>query len=1120
MLLHLRQNLHPVEEITEITDQALSILLDAACGAASGELPLSMIWNTLCTDQWLLSIRRDDIESTDLYERIVISFLGAALAGNAEGAAINLVNIGTVGLNSQFLPKILDKVLQAVITRQAIKIISTKELAVKHEQECNIQENIVFEGGKYRHIQNGGAPHFARFEAIRVFPALSELWDNISSDLQLKRYSSAHSRLDNINVIDWYNELNSEHDNPVISHPHFSKKIRDFMEEFVCIIKEHVAYCENIWVENRFILIEDELQAALQLWAGKQAERGTLVAFILKGLEQPICEIIHQSSLISALDLCKPIILRCPHFITWLREQQEPETALLVERLILEDLVIDFQLENATTVLEANSAWKQLAILGESVDGNVNRGFIAKHNQDLDRLKNRRNEVLATNNQSQIDNFDKCIQGCRFPAALQILDKCGQYNANIRMQEKVGLTSFVEEQIKNIIAVRDTVEVANMSEEWQDAISIRAAKIETQLRNLRRSEETRDVIESKQTQLRKAIEALSFVARKETQGFAEVDHHLNPSQTIENSRLITDNEKKIAHDNCPELHKNWNILVSADSSDEGEIKRVWIQFVKEFAKVCNLYHDEQDEKNRFKPVPSIIYPYSVYETAFYKPQSTFLQSPLRLYLYRQNVDSQALQRLQAVLSEEDSAAWLHIVFAPQGFEKISRFFSYDKGFKNFLIVDDLFLYKMSLAEKHDVPVRQALHASVKDLSSSSPFTAHGICHQRNNIYVGRKEILNELLNTRQAMIWGGRRIGKTSVLHALKNSLGRRNYKVAFVYGDLSDQGDPDLTIAQKIASELGLQNVSSLTDFVRQITQLRSSGFSLAFLIDEVDEYIKKSRNVYGKDFPLATALRQLVMEDSSGGTVLVYAGYHQLYFEARLDKEKQRVGHPFFNIAQDIPIRDLSQDEVNELVSTGFEEMLGIGVSPEVPRRISERASHHPAFVQQFCRCLLERVSKRRSSGKRVVITLDDVEAVYWADVSRDGGEQPFIFYVVDTLERNLSNLGRAIMLAIPMLSSKKQDQNEENYFSIRGVMGELNQWSDILNIANPKPEHFSQTLELLVMSNMLSQNNKDHDKYSVTYPTYIDILRRLDKLGQIAIDQCLLEYESKERNEGVIK
>ncbi len=1121
LLLHLRHHLHPFEEISEHTDQALSILLEAASEAALGELPIRMVWNNFCTESWLLSIGRDDIESIDLYERIVIALIGSAFGGVPEKAAIMLINIGATELSRQSFPEILCRIIQAIVAHRPIKIASAKELALSHEQECKINESIAFEGGKYRHLQCGNAIHFARFEAIQVFPAMADLWSQIYSDLQAGHYGDAHARLVKIDAIDWYDELIHKYDKQIIEHPLFSEKIRGFMSEFLTRIQEHVDHCEKVWEANQFVVAEEELIEALQQWAGTQKGRCTLITLIIKNLALPFREHFHIKSLWSATAQCKPVILRCPHFVPWLHAQQAPEPNLQLEQLVLEDLVCNFQFEETTRILEENSAWEQLSVLYREIDVALEQDWIKKHQHDLDEILARREEVLANKTHNLIESFDACVQGGRFHAAYQILESCGQHKAELRAQEQEIISSFVTEQFKIITSIKDIASDSNMPEEWQESVCNFASKIERQLRNLRRTDETGDVIEATRMRLTNAISALYFVVNQQTQVFDEVEHYLQFSQTNHSIQPLTTADQERAIENCPDLHRHWSTLASSGPLNEDEAKRTWLQFLKAFAKICNLYHDESDEKKRFVTVPSINYPFVVYHTAFYKPQSEFLKRPLRLYLYRQSdIDIAALQRLETELSGDNSAARLHVVFAPEGVDKIRRYFRYGKGFKNFLLVDESFLYQICLAEKHDVPVRQALHASVTDLASSSPFVAQGYCHQSNNIYVGRKDILQKLLNTPQAMIWGGRRIGKTSVLHALKNTLGKRNYSVAYVYVDLEDNGDPDLSIAQKIAATLKLPNVTCITDFERQITLLRNNGAQLAFLIDEVDEYIKKSRKVHADAFPLATALRQLVMDDAAKDTILVYSGYHQLYYEAKLNKDKRRVGHPFINIAQDIPIRDLTHDDVNELVKTGFEEMLDIRISPEVPPLIFRRASGHPAFVQQFCRCLLERVSKRRSPDTTLTITKDDVEAVYSADVSSEGGEQPFILYVNETLGYNLSHLGRAIMLAICLdPSTKDQIENEGGYFPIQKIKEELNAWCEVIGVEHPNPDHFQQSIELLVMTNMLTQNPRKHDKYRVTYPTYIDILRRLDKLHKSDVEHSLRQYDAQERMRGVL-
>lgn len=1123
LLVHVWQRLHAYDHASLTADAAVEMLLSTAVRASLGRLPVNVTWPALLIDPWLLGLSRGDLRSNDMVQRLVVALVGCILIDNEGIISVVLSNIGALDACRVDFPKGLLALSSAIIEHRNIKLISAIESKKIDSQVDDIKERIVIVNKKYRHLQCSNAVHFSRFEGVTVFPALEKFWHLIAALLANEEYSRAKDTIDSISVDEWYRELAKQHDRPVDEHPHFPVRIRSFMQEFVNLVKEHSSYLEHTVGSGQFIVLETKLKDALEAWAGVDTSRQELVKLVSQNLLLGTRDIDYKKFRWDTLAICPSILLSCPNFAIWMRSQENPEANLGLEKLLFSDLKRNWDLETITQLLSEKSAWLQLSILHPENSGLPNHFWNQKHQEDAAELNRRREDVIKIRDNSDIQLFDECIRENRFEAASEILKRCCEKNESSKSQGKLLISSFVSNLLSKIDVIKDTAAESNMPKHWHEDVGDLCGAIERQLRSLRLLEmPSAEKLEIEKGRIESAVGALNFVIDNRTYVFDEVKYHL-ASSTGEGSygvNVASTDQYARATEKCPDLLKNWKIL-SAIDLDENEAKRSWNQFVKEFSKICNLYRDEGDEKKRFVSVTAIKLPFLVFQTAFHKPQSDFLKRPLRLYLYRQNdFDTPALQRLDTELNSEAAAAWLHIVFAPHGSEKLKKFFRYDRGFKDFLIVDENLLYRISSLDKHDVPVRQALHLSVTDLANSSPFVAQGYCHQTNNIYVGRKDILSKLLNTPQAMIWGGRRIGKTSVLHALESALGNRKYRVAYVYVDLQDSGDPDLAIAQKIGNTLGLESINSLTDFERQITSRRLNGERFAFLIDEVDEYIKKSRVIHGNDFPLATTLRQLVMDDASKDTVLVYSGYHQLFYEAKLNKAKRRVGHPFINIAQDVPIRDLTHDDVAELVRTGFEEMLDIRVSPEVPALISIRASRHPAFVQQFCRCLLEQVSKRRSPGEVVTISKDDVEAVYQANASNDGGEQPFIFYVNETLGYNLSHLGRAIMIAICLDPNQHiKTESQQNYFSISKIRDELNVWCDVIGIANPDTEHFQQSIDLLVMTNMLTPNPVEHGEYKVTYPTYIDILRRLDSIKRADVESSLMEYESKERNDGVL-
>ncbi|WP_027469537.1 ATP-binding protein [Deefgea rivuli] len=1117
ILLQIAQNHKDFHHLGEDYELGLRITIQACYESSSNNLSMPLVFDSLCKNYWLLNLSREDVRNSELIEEIIITLIAGTLWTGREIFFAALVNLDAIDVARNRFPEFLSEILVEIIKCRPITLVNEEVCNNKENFERAIKGKIQRENGKFRHVHSR-AIHFARFETMQVFPALESLWHNVSSLIKNKDYKEAYELVKDLDALEWYGELVSQYDKPLDDHPHFSNTIQEFIRSFVCKINEYVAFILNTIDAKAYSVSEFDLLCSLKEWAADDNKRIGIVNALIKVFKVKATG-LEQESILDEILQSEIFIRNCPEATVWLSGISYKASHHDFISHAFSDLEKSRDFLATCDFLANNSAWGQLSVLQKEYDSHASYDWKQKYDKDLIILGEQRSIILKDNSIA-LSEFDECVRRGRLKAASAIINACKGRHEQARIA-KMADVSLIIEQLKRILEkTKDLASESNMPEVWQESVYIFVGKIEKKIREIRRFDESLDSIDENIKNIEKATNGLFWVTENNLHAFEGVEYYLTANNDDLIGSVLTDEEIEKSRRKCPEIFKYWDLLAIDKPADESENKKNWAGFVKEFSKLSNLYHDENDAKKRFLTVPSINYTYPIFQTGFYKPQSEYLKRPLRIYLFRTpDVDTPALQRLDKELSAEYAAGWLHIVFAPNGYEKIQRYFKYDQGFKNFLLIDINFLYRICLIDKHDVPVRQALHASVTDLANSSPFVAQGYCHQNNNIYVGRKETLQKILNTPQAMIWGGRRIGKTSVLHALQNTLSKRGYMVAYVYVDLEDDGDPDLSIARKIAATLKLEPIKNITDFERQITDVRNDGQKVAFLIDEIDEYIKKSRATHGDLFPLATVLRQLVMDDSAKDTILVYSGYHQLYYEAKLDQKKRRVGHPFINIAQEIPIRDLTYDDVYQLVKTGFEEMLGISINPDVPRLIAERASRHPAFVQQFCRCLLEYVAKRRSPKASIAITPEDVEAVYADDIGQNGGEQAFIHYVNETLGYNLSHLGRAIVLVMMDLQFNTNRPSTDSFYSKHVISRSLNEWCEIVGIENPEITHFEQTIELLVMTNMLTQKDSAHDYFKFTYPTYADILRRLDKLNRSAIERSLQEYNDKERIKGIL-
>lgn len=904
-----------------------------------------------CESPWLLSIERKDLESADLCERIVVALIGAALAGLQQAAANLLRGLGAADAGRQRLPSALVLLLDAVIHHKTIRLADVDALKANSELRKCVEEELFFEGGKYRHAQCAKAHHFLRFENAYVFPALVDKWVRVQESLDRRQYDLAHELVDTVDVSEWYEELTRTAQKSVEDHPLYSVKIRDFMESFIGRLRNYIAGVERVWAGDESVVEPDRLMKELDEWAGSQQARKQVAELVKRAMSDRGASV--SECYWEYLSQNPRVILRCPNFALWLRKQQEPIPDAEFERILYSDLSRDYADVDVVSVLKPESAWEYLCLFPEDAEGVADPSWEVKRQAEHSALTDARSRIAQLDDDGRIEAYDDCLAGNRLVAARTILEESDRRSRAKSSELRDEVSTFADEQLALLAATKDAAELANMPVEWLDRVLELSSEIERALRLFRRDHCPSAEAKADRTRLKRAVESFQFNVDHRAKQFDEISCLLDPMRGEQPASKVVEHEQRKVREECPQIYQEWDMLSRSTTEDDKQTRAAWSEFVKQFAKACNLYHDEHDKRQRFVLVCNMDYPFSVFETRFYRPQSEFLKAGVRLYLYRNNdIDNQALQRLEREVQGEDSVSWLHVVFAPEGKEIVKRYFKYDTQGVSFLIIDDDWLLRIMETKKHDIPLRRARHGAVPHLMSSSPFVAQGYCHENNNIYVGRKDILQKLLNTPQAMIWGGRRIGKTSVLHALQSSLSHhsRGYRVAYVYVDLQDDGDPDLAVAIKISSTLGLSEPATITEFERQITELRGSGVKLAFLIDEVDEYIKKSRAVHDDSFPLATTLRQLVMDDTDKETRLVYSGFHQFYNEAKLDRGRRRVGHPFVNITQDIPIKNLSLDDVRELVRTGFEDMLDIRVKAGVSELILQRASGLPGILHSF--------------------------------------------------------------------------------------------------------------------------------------------------------------------------
>ncbi|MDH4110954.1 MAG: ATP-binding protein, partial [Gammaproteobacteria bacterium] len=253
-----------------------------------------------------------------------------------------------------------------------------------------------------------------------------------------------------------------------------------------------------------------------------------------------------------------------------------------------------------------------------------------------------------------------------------------------------------------------------------------------------------------------------------------------------------------------------------------------------------------------------------------------------------------------------------------------------------------------------------------------------------DMFFGRQELVDRILQTihnNSLLIYGERRIGKTSIQHQLRKRLRELDdpvYEFHPVYVDL--QGTPEERFFQTIAADIfeelapvldglapgrDLAGDYSYRDFVRDIhavlKKLRSrtsKKVKLVLLIDEVDEV-----NAY--DPRINQKLRSLFMKSFAENLAAVVSG-------VEIKKRWEQKGSPWYNFFEEIEVAPLKPGDARELISRPIRGMFRLDRG--AAERIIAITGGKPYLIQKVCMSLVTRLHEQR----RRRITVADVDAV----------------------------------------------------------------------------------------------------------------------------------------------
>jgi tetratricopeptide (TPR) repeat protein len=256
----------------------------------------------------------------------------------------------------------------------------------------------------------------------------------------------------------------------------------------------------------------------------------------------------------------------------------------------------------------------------------------------------------------------------------------------------------------------------------------------------------------------------------------------------------------------------------------------------------------------------------------------------------------------------------------------------------------------------------------------------------DQLFFGRAHLMERVLQTvhnNSILLYGERRIGKTSFQHHLKRRLEQLDDPEFHFYPVFIDlQGTPEekffATLSEDIFDQLepllgGLEAprmddggapytytsfTADLRRVMRQLKKQATKGVKLVMLIDECDEL-----NYY--DPKINQKLRSLFMKSFAENLVCVVSG-------VGIKKQWESEGSPWYNFFEEIAVTPIDDRYARELVEQPIKGVFAL--EDGVVDRILSRTECKPYLIQKTCMQIVSRLYQ----DNRKRITLADVDAV----------------------------------------------------------------------------------------------------------------------------------------------
>ena len=432
-----------------------------------------------------------------------------------------------------------------------------------------------------------------------------------------------------------------------------------------------------------------------------------------------------------------------------------------------------------------------------------------------------------------------------------------------------------------------------------------------------------------------------------------------------------------------------------------------------------------------------------------------------------------------------------------------------------LVLDEVTLVFLCGEKDSRLP---AFFESTLPFSYVQPYSTRGGAAPPEMFYGRDAELENVRSRNGPCFVYGGRQVGKTAILRAVRDRDHRPAEGRHVLFVDLKDHGIGVIRDTAEIWSLLWrmLRDGGAIPEEIREPSAKDSarikgfldalighfdhdSGQTLLLLLDEADRFLEVDSRELQKGVA-ATGYRESIrmkrlMDETGRSIKVVFAGLHNVL------RTVDQANHPLGQFGRPVQVGPLLRNggmrAAHDLVIRPL-RAAGYRLAPDdLVTRILGQTNYYPGLIQAYCAELIEAMPSRCAGAPPFTVTPEVMEAAY-----RAGGLREFIrgrFH----LTLNLDKRYEVIAYSIAWLCLSEENALVTGVPRL-GILEEVTTWWRD-GFAESSGEEFASLLDEMVGLGVLRKTGTEEEQtYSLRNPNVLLLMGTMDQIEEKLLEE----------------